>query len=145
MLELPRSGSERITLAYRENGNTIDTGAGEGVQVHLTTQGAYHQSTLIDPSSGTTGKDDTDLNVGARITDATSGVTIETVSATATSATVRITTNAGQRYVDSGGRCLDVEGANTANGTRIIAWTCTGATNQRWTSSSDGILRSLGK
>jgi hypothetical protein len=34
------------------------------------------------------------------------------------------------------GACLDVDGANTANGTRLISWTCHGNANQRWTAIS---------
>ncbi|WP_074711853.1 sigma-70 family RNA polymerase sigma factor [Arthrobacter alpinus] len=29
--------------------------------------------------------------------------------------------------------CLDAEGSGTGNGTHVIAWTCTGQPNQRWT------------
>ncbi|EWC59771.1 Cytochrome c551/c552 [Actinokineospora spheciospongiae] len=149
VLEIPRSGTERITVAYRRNGNTLDTGVGEGVQLHLTTQGAYHTSTLVDPSAATTGKDDTDLDVGARVTDAANGITVETVSAGATSATVRITTKgappAGRTLLGAGGRCLDVKDQATTNGTRAILWDCHGGANQRWTTGTDGTLRSLGK
>jgi hypothetical protein len=31
------------------------------------------------------------------------------------------------------GRCLDVEGASTADGAAVLQWTCTGATNQQFT------------
>ncbi|WP_433796698.1 ricin-type beta-trefoil lectin domain protein [Actinoplanes sp. CA-252034] len=42
------------------------------------------------------------------------------------------------------GRCLDVPGSNTANGTQPIVWDCSGAANQQW--AYDGqTLRSLGK
>ncbi|GAA3779531.1 family 43 glycosylhydrolase [Streptomyces phyllanthi] len=30
------------------------------------------------------------------------------------------------------GKCLDVEGGNTADGTNIFQWTCNGGTNQKW-------------
>ena len=30
------------------------------------------------------------------------------------------------------GRCLDANGAATANGTKIILWSCNGGTNQQW-------------
>lgn len=30
------------------------------------------------------------------------------------------------------GKCLDVNGGNTADGTDILQWTCTGGTNQKW-------------
>ncbi|WP_372454010.1 ricin-type beta-trefoil lectin domain protein [Actinoplanes hulinensis] len=42
------------------------------------------------------------------------------------------------------GRCLDVPGSSTANGTQPIIWDCSGAANQQW--AYDGqTLRSLGK
>ncbi len=31
------------------------------------------------------------------------------------------------------GLCLDASGAGTANGTKVILWTCNGGANQRWT------------
>ncbi|MFI5908421.1 ricin-type beta-trefoil lectin domain protein [Dactylosporangium sp. NPDC051541] len=42
------------------------------------------------------------------------------------------------------GRCLDVPGSNTANGTQPIIWDCSGNANQRWT-ATNGTLQSLGK
>jgi lysophospholipase L1-like esterase len=42
------------------------------------------------------------------------------------------------------GRCLDVPGSNTANGTQPIIWDCSGGANQRWTVSGQ-TLQSLGK
>ncbi|MFI5908409.1 glycoside hydrolase family 27 protein [Dactylosporangium sp. NPDC051541] len=42
------------------------------------------------------------------------------------------------------GRCLDVPGSNTANGTQPVIWTCNGQANQRWTASG-ATLQALGK
>ncbi|OLF14999.1 PQQ-dependent sugar dehydrogenase [Actinophytocola xanthii] len=43
-----------------------------------------------------------------------------------------------------GGKCVDVNGASTADGTKIQLWTCGSGTNQQWT--RDGTtLRALGK
>ncbi|WP_203779326.1 ricin-type beta-trefoil lectin domain protein [Actinoplanes philippinensis] len=42
------------------------------------------------------------------------------------------------------GRCLDVPGSNSANGTQPIVWDCSGAANQQW-SVNGQTLRSLGK
>jgi lysophospholipase L1-like esterase len=42
------------------------------------------------------------------------------------------------------GRCLDVPGSNTANGTQPVIWDCNGAANQRWTVTGQ-TLQSLGK
>ncbi|MFV6026817.1 PQQ-dependent sugar dehydrogenase [Streptomyces sp. NPDC056264] len=44
-----------------------------------------------------------------------------------------------------GGRCLDVDNAQTADGTKIQLWTCNGSTAQRWTAAADGTVRALGK
>ena len=30
------------------------------------------------------------------------------------------------------GKCLDVQDGNTADGTNIFQWTCTGGANQKW-------------
>jgi hypothetical protein len=44
-----------------------------------------------------------------------------------------------------GGKCVDVSGANTANGTKIQLWTCNGTGAQSWTVGTDGTIRALGK
>ncbi|CAL9668788.1 hypothetical protein SUDANB176_07359 [Streptomyces sp. enrichment culture] len=43
------------------------------------------------------------------------------------------------------GKCLDVDGAQTADGTKVQLWTCNGTGAQKWTVASDGTLRALGK
>jgi glucosylceramidase len=43
------------------------------------------------------------------------------------------------------GKCIDVAGANTANGTAIQLYTCNGTGAQQWTRPGDGTLRALGK
>jgi GH25 family lysozyme M1 (1,4-beta-N-acetylmuramidase) len=53
---------------------------------------------------------------------------------------------AGQiRQVGGSGKCLNDPGGNTADGTRLNLWTCTGKSNQRWTTVQDGTLRTGGK
>ncbi|MFH8976216.1 PQQ-dependent sugar dehydrogenase [Streptomyces sp. NPDC017890] len=42
-------------------------------------------------------------------------------------------------------KCLDVDGAGTADGTRVQVWTCNGSGAQTWTVSGDGTLKALGK
>ena len=44
-----------------------------------------------------------------------------------------------------GGKCVDVSGANSANGTRVQLWTCNGTGAQSWTVGTDGTIRALGK
>lgn len=42
------------------------------------------------------------------------------------------------------GRCLDVPGASTTNGTAVDVWGCNGGTNQAWTHTAAGELRVYG-
>ncbi|MEU2244618.1 ricin-type beta-trefoil lectin domain protein [Streptomyces sp. NPDC018338] len=43
------------------------------------------------------------------------------------------------------GKCLDIAGAATADGTPVQLYTCNGTTAQRWTLAADGTVRALGK
>ncbi|MFE4420323.1 RICIN domain-containing protein [Streptomyces sp. NPDC056817] len=43
------------------------------------------------------------------------------------------------------GKCVDVAGANSANGTPVQLYDCNGTAAQQWTVASDGTLRALGK
>ena len=43
------------------------------------------------------------------------------------------------------GKCVDVSGANSTDGTQIQLWTCNGTVAQQWTVGSDGTLRALSK
>jgi glucosylceramidase len=44
-----------------------------------------------------------------------------------------------------GGKCVDVSGANSANGTQVQLWTCNGTGAQRWTINANGSISALGK
>jgi beta-glucanase (GH16 family) len=44
-----------------------------------------------------------------------------------------------------GGKCVDVAGANTANGTPIQITDCNGNAAQKWSRPGDGTIRALGK
>ena len=44
-----------------------------------------------------------------------------------------------------GGKCVDVAGASTANGTAVQLYDCNGTDAQQWTVGSDGSLQALGK
>ncbi|MFJ1753080.1 ricin-type beta-trefoil lectin domain protein [Kitasatospora sp. NPDC088134] len=43
------------------------------------------------------------------------------------------------------GRCLDVNGGNTANGAAVQTWDCNASDPQKWTLADDGSLRAFGK
>ncbi|MFJ4947074.1 lectin [Streptomyces sp. NPDC088760] len=44
-----------------------------------------------------------------------------------------------------GGKCLDVAGASSTNGTAVQLYDCNGTAAQQWTVGSDGTIRALGK
>jgi glucosylceramidase len=44
-----------------------------------------------------------------------------------------------------GGKCIDVAGANSANGTAVQLYDCNGSGAQQWTVGTDGTLKALGK
>lgn len=46
---------------------------------------------------------------------------------------------------DLAAKCLDVNGAGTADGTAVQIWSCGGGANQLWSAYTDGTLRSMGK
>ncbi|MEU8279996.1 RICIN domain-containing protein, partial [Microbispora bryophytorum] len=41
-------------------------------------------------------------------------------------------------------KCLDVNGAGTANGTSVLIWDCNGQNNQKWRLNSDGSITAVG-
>jgi hexosaminidase len=43
------------------------------------------------------------------------------------------------------GRCVDIPGSNSADGTAVALWDCNGGANQTWRLGGDRTLRSLGK
>jgi GH25 family lysozyme M1 (1,4-beta-N-acetylmuramidase) len=49
------------------------------------------------------------------------------------------------RQVGGTGKCLNDPSGNTANGTHVNLWTCTGKSNQKWTAAQDNTLRTGGK
>lgn len=42
------------------------------------------------------------------------------------------------------GLCLDASGGNSADGTSLILWTCSGSPNQRWTLQPNGSITGVG-
>ena len=62
---------------------------------------------------------------------------------------VHVTTGAsgggGGQITGYGGKCVDVDSANSANGTAVQLYDCNGSAAQQWTVGSDQTLRALGK
>ncbi|MFI1354201.1 ricin-type beta-trefoil lectin domain protein [Streptomyces sp. NPDC020898] len=46
---------------------------------------------------------------------------------------------------DMGGKCIDVSGFGTVDGTAVQIWSCGDSINQYWSAYTDGTLRSMGK
>jgi glucosylceramidase len=53
--------------------------------------------------------------------------------------------NATGQIVGYGGKCADMAGANSADGTAVDLYDCNGTNAQQWTAGSDGTLRALGR
>jgi glucosylceramidase len=51
----------------------------------------------------------------------------------------------GGQITGIAGKCVDVAGANPANGTAVQLFDCNGTAAQRWTVAADGSLQALGK
>jgi cytochrome c len=52
---------------------------------------------------------------------------------------------AAAEMVGIGGKCLDVQGGSSADGTPVILWSCHGRENQRWEVSNGAIKGNGGK
>ncbi|MFE0515128.1 ricin-type beta-trefoil lectin domain protein [Streptomyces sp. NPDC058964] len=64
---------------------------------------------------------------------------VDSVSVTTSGST------AGSAVKGLAGKCVDVAGANPANGTPVQLYDCNGTAAQQWTVGSDGTIRALGK
>lgn len=53
--------------------------------------------------------------------------------------------SAGTAIRGLAGKCVDVAGANPANGTPVQLYDCNGSVAQQWTAGADGTFRALGK
>lgn len=49
----------------------------------------------------------------------------------------------GVKVTGLGGKCLDVKGGSSSNGTRPQLWDCFGAANQLWTYSANNLVNKL--
>jgi beta-glucanase (GH16 family) len=53
--------------------------------------------------------------------------------------------SSGGQITGLAGKCLDVAGAGTANGTAVQLYSCNWTNAQQWTRPGDGTIRALGK
>jgi hypothetical protein len=87
--------------------------------------------------------------VGAAAATAFLGGTGPTTGPTTTPPTTTPPTTAppagGGQITGIGGKCADVAGASSADGTGVQLFTCNGTAAQKWTRSGDNTVRALGK
>jgi alpha-galactosidase len=125
--------------------------AGGDVAVALFNQGSA--TTTISTTAAAAGKSGTSFT----LRDAWSGATSTTTGAISASVPAHGTMvyrvsggtstpppSATALVSAASGRCLDVPGSATANGTQPVIWDCNGAANQRWTVTGQSI-QALGK
>ncbi|MBQ0826454.1 ricin-type beta-trefoil lectin domain protein [Streptomyces tagetis] len=73
------------------------------------------------------------------------GLTVAALSLAAGALTAAPASAATGQITGLGGKCVDVAGANSANGTPVQLYDCNGTAAQQWTAGADGSLRALGK
>jgi alpha-galactosidase len=141
--QIANDGTRRVLAKKLANGD---------VAVALFNQGG--STTTVSTTAAAIGKSGTSftlLDAWANTTSTTTGSIAASVPSHGTvvyrvsggSTTVPPTTAA--LVSSASGRCLDVAQGSTANGTRPVIWDCNGATNQQWSTGTDGTLRALGK
>jgi beta-glucosidase len=158
---LPLTGTLNVTSAQLGTPLTVtNPGAQEGLTGSaVSVQVAAHDSTGGQtPTFSATGLPaGTSISASGAITGTPSQAGTSTVTVTAhdgAGATAGTTflwtvvsanaTPAGQ-LVGYQGLCLDVAGANSADGTKVDVYTCNGTGAQQWTLGGDNTVRALGK
>lgn len=81
----------------------------------------------------------------ARSTALRGTLTTAVLALSATALSMSPATAATGTITGLGGKCLDIAGASSANGTAVQLYDCNGTAAQQWTVGSDGTIRALGK
>ncbi|MFC4858008.1 ricin-type beta-trefoil lectin domain protein [Actinophytocola glycyrrhizae] len=81
---------------------------------------------------------------------ATTSASVAPTTSTTSTTTTTTTTTATQRpeagpFTGLAGKCVDIAGANAANGTPVQLHECNGTDAQQWVFAQDGTVRGLGK
>ncbi|SEP52774.1 ricin-type beta-trefoil lectin domain protein [Amycolatopsis saalfeldensis] len=108
-------------------------------------QTAEFDNFAVTPGSGSTTPPTGPITAGSACADgspaATNGAAVTAAPCVTGSAQQTWTVDNGA--VSSRGKCLDVFGQGTADGTKVELWDCNGGPNQTWLGQSDGTLLSL--
>lgn len=117
-------GSSAVTGAWQgEQSGKCLTADASGAAIGTCT-GGTEQSWSYDAKGGLKG-------AGGYLTAGTSGLT-SAAEFTGDAAQRWLLNSNGQLVNEASGKCLDVSGQATADGSRVILYSCTGGTNQAW-------------
>ncbi|WP_125773359.1 RICIN domain-containing protein [Antribacter gilvus] len=126
------------SLVARHSGKCADVpnqsrATGVAITQYTCNGGANQKWRAIDAGSGYVRLQGVQSGLCLQAATSRSAVTQETCD-TGTDQQWTVTSSGGydRVAVRSSGRCLDVNGASTANSAAVLTWTCNGATNQQW-------------
>jgi predicted alpha-1,2-mannosidase len=137
-------------LIHLSSGNTLTINApqasGSNYYIQsLNVNGAASTKTWLPGSMFTTGGT-VDFTLGSSATSWGSGTADAPPSYDATPGGNPPPPGTGSGTISGyGGKCVDVNGSNSTNGTAVQLWDCNGTNAQNWTVGSNGTLQALGK
>jgi hypothetical protein len=127
-------------LPFGTQVKVTNTANGASVTVRINDRGTFTSPVCIDLSDGAFSRLAALSPDPGHIV-----VTEEVVSGSTDGGTGGGTSGPTGAITGYGGKCVDVAGANSADGTPVQLYTCNGTAAQNWTVGSDGTVRALGK
>lgn len=163
-LRLARAG-DTVTASYSLNG-TAFTQVGSPITVSGFSTAKFGVMAASEPGGGTEAFTFRDLRIGGQavplaaptlpapgplVESGTTRCLDATNAGGVVSATCAVGVAQSWRYdpatsavIGKDNRCLDAYGGSSADGTTLITWPCTGASNQRWTLQPGGTITGVG-
>ncbi len=86
-----------------------------------------------------------DVATGAAVPVTRNGDTITFTAQAGRSYRATATSSSGNIRGVASGRCADIPGANTTDGTQLVLWDCHSGANQTWSQQADRTIRAMGK
>jgi hexosaminidase len=143
----PASAEQRVGLApnttYRLSGWARSVVAGEQTRIGVKNYGGAEIAATITSTGYTAGS--VTFSTGAGNSQATIYCYKATGGGYAYCDDITVEVSSGAIRGVASGRCADIPGANTTDGTRLILWDCHGGANQVWSRPGDGTIRAIGK
>ncbi|MFC5821027.1 family 20 glycosylhydrolase [Nonomuraea harbinensis] len=143
----PASAEQRVTLnpntTYRLSGWAKSAVAGEQTHIGVKHYGGAELAATITSTGYTEGS--VTFTTGAANREATIYCYKATGGGPAHCDDITVEVSTGAIRGAASGRCADITGGNTADGTRVILWDCHDGAHQSWSRPGDGTVRALGK